>query len=162
MALLAACGEAPARSEKDSAQPAAVPSANAQSEDAGAASTSEPQALRCVPDSFGPGDTLTLTMNVPHGPFLAVVAPGDTWFYLIHAFRAGSTFNPSMVPPASFQSMSSFSIPADLRARPNVYGRDSLEPVFHRPGDYRIVLAEKLSTDFGPPPVECMITYRGR
>lgn len=162
MAFLAACGDGPNRSRQDSMELSAAPTVDTQPQPVSEITVTGPQSLRCDPGTFSSDDTLTLAMNAPHGAFLAVIAPGGRWFYLIHTFGGFPGYSPSVIPPQSFQVMPVYRIPASVRARPAIYGRDSLEAVFDRPGEYRIVLAEKLGTDYGPPPVECVVDYRGK
>jgi len=38
--------------------------------------------LRCLPSKLWLGDTLTLTMSVPHGRDLAIMSPDDKFFWL--------------------------------------------------------------------------------
>lgn len=121
----------------------------------------ERQALRCSPRSLRPADTLTLSMNVPHGSYLVVVDPTGTMFYLVHPFAANPpTHGPSLVSGERFRVMTSYRVPASVRAKPFVYGRDAIEPVFTREGAYRVQMGESMSTDFGSPPAECIVGYR--
>lgn len=160
-ALLEACEAGPSRSTRDSVALIAAPTVDTQTQAGGEKRTvTGPQSLRCVPRTLSSNDTLTLTMQAPHGAFLAVVAPDGGWFYLVHTFGGFQGYGPSLIPPESFQRTRVYRIAANVRARPAVHGRDSLEAVFDRPGEYRIVLAEKLATDHGPPPVECVVAYQ--
>lgn len=116
--------------------------------------------LRCGPESLHVRDTLTLTMQVPHGPYLAVTTPDRLMYFLIRPDFGDSVRFRSLVPSDSFRTMNSYRIPATIRAKPWVYGRESLEAVFEQPGIYRIQVGENLETDYGPLPTECRIVYQ--
>lgn len=123
-------------------------------------SVASPSSLTCTPETLRADDTLTLTMSVPHGQYLAVTEPGGTWFYLVYPqLQAGSPHS-SLVPSDAFRTMASYPIPVDVRARPRVYGKTLPEAVFVQPGRYRVRIGENLPSDYGPPVTDCYVTYR--
>jgi len=108
-----------------------------------------PPTLTCSPTNFGPTDTLTLRMSVPHGDYLIATQPGDSLFYIIYPQR-GPTRNYSLIPPEEFKQMQTLRLPPDVKAVPWYYGRDTtLAPLFPRPGNYVLTMGENLAGDSG-------------
>lgn len=102
--------------------------------------------LQCAPKTFSRRDTLTLRMDHPHGEYLMVVQPDSTMFFLVYP-------NPREAPSFLLMSSESFTeLPeirfrADVRSRPRIYGRDTLEPVFQKPGNYILETGHNLESD---------------
>ena len=115
------------------------------------------QALACSPTTFGPGDTVTVRMKTPHAGYLGINDPDGIPFFVI--YPGGSLRKDSAMPSETFENVSTFRLPADIKARPWVANRDVPEPVFTRPGTYRLLVGY-LETD-GTPPDECALRYRG-
>jgi hypothetical protein len=55
--------------------------------------------------------------------------------------------------------MGTLTLPADFRAKPNIYGRDTTELFFTQSGNYRLYLGENLESDFNPRSVACQIRF---
>jgi hypothetical protein len=116
--------------------------------------------LRCSPARLGPADTLTLAMRVPHGRELSVQNPAGDFFMLVLA-NPDAADGPMLMPAAAFRTLAEVRLPvASLRARPFVFGRDSTELVFARPGPYQVHVAEVLNTDDGTPVSTCTVQLR--
>jgi hypothetical protein len=112
--------------------------------------------LECTPKVFVRRDTITLRMEVPHGEYLGVTQPNGTPFYLIRPHPE----NPpdfSLVPSETFTTMPTIRLAADVRAKPLVYGRDTLEPVFHDPGTYVVEIGSNLESDMGSQIHKCTV-----
>ena len=119
-----------------------------------------PGALRCSPTTLGPADTLTLAMSVPHGRELSIQNPVGDFFNLVIA-EPQPADGPMLFPADTFRITPQVRLPvASLRAKPFVFGRDSAERVFSRPGTYRLSMAEVLNTDDGTPVTTCMVQLR--
>jgi hypothetical protein len=107
-----------------------------------------PASLTCYPTNFGPTDTLTLRMNVPHGDYLIATQPGDSLFYVIYPQRNVPSRKYSLIPPEEFKQMETLKLPADVKAVPWYYGRDTtLAPLFPRSGKYVLTMGENLAGD---------------
>ena len=118
--------------------------------------------MSCTPTTFGPGDTLTLRMNTPHGDYLTAKQPGDSLFYIIYPQFNVPRRRYSLIPSDSFKQTPTLRLPADLRAVPWYYGRDTtLVPFFTRPGKYVLTMGEKLEGDYGARAVRCSVTFTG-
>lgn len=118
------------------------------------------QAIACTPNALGLGDTLTLKMGTPHGNYLSIHSPNRTVYSLIYPMLGKPRRNYSLAPSEEFRNIGTFRVPADVRAIPLVYGRDTtLEPVFSQPGKYLIVLGENLASDYANRSSECTITF---
>jgi hypothetical protein len=115
----------------------------------------------CTPKSFGPRDTLTFRMETPHGDEMAVTTPDKTWYQFV--YRPGTpNENYSLAPGETFKTMSTLKVPADIRMPPAVYGRDTPEVVFNRPGQYVVVMGQNLHSDYTERPYICRITFSPR
>ena len=117
------------------------------------------EALTCSPRTIGRGDTLTVRMLTPHADYLGVDHPDGTLFFIVYPTYGDSTRKYSLIPSESFKTVATFQIPADIKAHPRVYGRDSVEPLFTRSGNYTIMLG-RLETDHGPPVVRCTVRFQ--
>jgi hypothetical protein len=85
-------------------------------------------------------------MATPHGEYLAVMQPDSTHFYLSYPHPTESR-NFFLVPSDSFAEMPTIRFRADVRSRPQIYGRDTLEPVFAKPGKYVLTIGHKLESE---------------
>jgi hypothetical protein len=102
--------------------------------------------LQCAPKTFTRRDTLTLRMVPPHGEYLMVVQPDSTKFYLVDPDpRDPSRF--LLMPSETFTRLPEIRFRADVRSKPQVYGRDTLEPLFRKPGEYILVVGHNLASD---------------
>jgi hypothetical protein len=115
--------------------------------------------LTCTPTTFGPNDTLTLAMKVPHGDYLIATQPGDSLFYVIYPERSGSTRNYSLIAPESFKQTAMLRLPGDVKAVPWYAGRDTtVAPLFPRPGKYVLTMGENLAGD-NARAASCRVTF---
>jgi hypothetical protein len=96
-------------------------------------------------------------MEHPHGEYLTVVGPDSTFFFLI---------SPNPEPPErllmsseAFTETSTIRFPADLTAKPAAYGRDTLEPVFTKLGNYVLTIGHKLETEHYSQVHRCTIRF---
>lgn len=107
-----------------------------------------PPSLTCSPTNFGPADTLTLRMNVPHGDYLIATQPADSLFYIIYPQRNVPSRKYSLIPPEGFKHMETLRLSPDVKSVPWYYGRDTtLAPLFPRPGKYVLTMGENLEGD---------------
>jgi len=112
--------------------------------------------LRCSPRRLWLGDTLTLNMSVPHGRDLAVLAPGDRFFWL----RSWEPNDEATTAKwYAFEKLSQLKI-VTTEAKGRVSTAD--EPIFTRTGWYRIRVSYNLETDDGTPVNECKVYYTHR
>ena len=102
-------------------------------------------AFQCAPKVFSRRDTITLRMKTPHGEYLAVNQPNGTIFYLIYPHPEPS--DPVLESSEAFVEIPTIRFRADLKARPRVYGRDTLEAVFREPGEYVLRIGHKLESE---------------
>jgi hypothetical protein len=118
-------------------------------------------ALSCAPKSLGPRDTLTLRMETPHGGELSIHSPDDVFYVVVAPEYDTSAARFAVVPNASFKTMSTLKVPADLRLPPRLYGRDTIpEPVFNRSGEYTVLMGENMASDHTGPPFICKISVQ--
>jgi hypothetical protein len=106
--------------------------------------------FECAPKVFTRSDTITLRAEVPHGGQLSVAQPDGTTFWLVSPPLKSDEgiSNYFLSDPETFRNTLILRFRADIRAKPYVYGRDSLEPIFRAPGDYKFTLGENLATEY--------------
>jgi hypothetical protein len=116
-----------------------------------------PPSLTCSPDNFGPNDTLSLHMSVPHGDWLIATQPGDSLFYVIFPQRNARQY--SLIPPEEFKQMETLKLASNVKAVPWYFGRDTiLAPLFPRPGKYVLTMGENLAGD-NARGASCTVTF---
>ena len=122
--------------------------------------TAPTKALTCTPAVVRARDTLTLRMKTPHGDYLAVTAPDGTMFFIVYPSLGSPTRKYSLVPSEPFRATSTLRLPADVRATPRIYGRDTiLETVFTQSGTYVLQMGANLESDFSSKPSECRVRF---
>ena len=112
--------------------------------------------LRCSPRRLWLGDTLTLNMSVPHGRDLAILGPGNKFFWL-------RSWEPN--DEATTASWYAFEKLRQLKiVTKEAKGRVSTddEPIFTKTGWYRVRVSYNLETDDGTPVNECRVYYTHR
>jgi hypothetical protein len=117
--------------------------------------------LVCSPKTFGPNDTLTLRMKVPHGDYLIADVPGGDLFYIVYPKLGDSTRKESILPSDAFKTMPMIRMPGDMKAKHWRYGHDTTEVLFGRPGKYVLWLGVNLEGDFNAHSDKCEVTFTG-
>jgi hypothetical protein len=102
--------------------------------------------FQCAPKQFTLRDTITLRAEVPHGGQLSVVTPDGTIYPLIFPLGEDPKTT-ALMPPATFENTLITRFRADIRQRPAIYGRDTVERIFRKPGDYTFILGSNLETE---------------
>lgn len=127
------------------------------------AASSVIQPISCTPTTFGSGDTLTLRMGTPHGNQLSIHSPDRTTYSVVYPTLGKPRRNYSLISSEEFRKIGTFPVPADVRAIPQVYGRDTiLEPVFTKTGKYLIVMGENLASDYSNRSTYCTVAFLSR
>lgn len=122
--------------------------------------TAPTQALTCSPSVLRARDTLTLRMKTPHGDYLTATAPDGTIFFIVYPSLGEPTRKYSLVPSEPFKATHTLRLPAEVRATPRVYGRDTiLETVFTQSGTYLLQMGANLESDFSSKPSECRVRF---
>jgi hypothetical protein len=112
--------------------------------------------LRCSPTRLWLGDTLTLNMSVPHGRDLAILAPGDKFFWL----RSWEPNDEATTAQwYAFEKLRQLKI-VTTEAKGRVSTED--ESIFTKTGWYRIRVSYNLETDDGTPVNQCRVYYTHR
>ena len=118
--------------------------------------------LSCEPAVVGQRDTLRLTMGLPHGPTFHIATPDGTPFIVVFHGEGERDRGQrrSLVPPDSFARLTRLDLAIGaLKAGAWVFGRDTNEKVFVRPGFYRLRVGSDMETD-GPIYAECVVRLR--
>jgi hypothetical protein len=116
--------------------------------------------LECLPRVIGPKDDLRIKMGQPHGSSMFISGPDQTPFIVV--FHPGSDrgARQSMMTPERFKALDEIGLKVStFKAGVWVFGRDTNENVFVKPGTYRIRVGDDMETD-GPSYAECLVTYR--
>lgn len=112
--------------------------------------------LRCSPRNLWLGDTLTLNMSVPHGRDLAILGPGNKFFWL----RSWEPNDEATTAKwYAFEKIRQLKI-VTTEAKGRVSTDDEL--IFTKTGWYRIRVSYNLETDDGTPVNECRVYYAHR
>jgi hypothetical protein len=116
--------------------------------------------LRCAPQSFAPGDTLTLTMRVPHGDYLTVTPPDGPTHFIVYPQWGNPRRRFSLIQSDDFKRVSTLRLPSDVRAIARVINRDTIpEPVFATPGKYILRMGEDFEGDYGNVAHTCLLNF---
>lgn len=114
--------------------------------------------LQCAPKMFSRRDTITMRMEVPHGEYLVVIQPNGTWFYLVYPHDVDGP-NYSLVPSDTFKAMPTIRFRGDVKGKPWVYGRDTLETVFQEPGKYVLETGANIASERGSQIWKCSVRF---
>ena len=106
-----------------------------------------PDTFACSPAKVERGGLVTLTMAVPHWPFLNVRDPDRTTFPLVFE-PMESYVGKSLVPIEQFPSIATlvFST-SSLQQVPFVAGSQAAVPVFSAAGTYSFLLTQEFASD---------------
>lgn len=118
--------------------------------------------LACSPEVVGRSDTLRMTLTLPHGRSFHIATPDGTPFIVIFHGEGQPDRGQrrSLVPPDSFAKLTRLALPVgSLSAGAWVFGRDTNERVFVRPGFYRLRVGSDMESD-GPVYAECVVRLR--
>jgi hypothetical protein len=116
--------------------------------------------LTCVPGTLRANDTLTLRMETPHGDYLTATQPDKTLFFIVYPRFDDPSRKFSLMPSEEFKTTASLRLPATFRAKPWIYGRDSTEQFFSRPGKYVLWVGENLESDINRHAVKCEVVFQ--
>jgi len=116
--------------------------------------------LTCVPGTLRANDTLTLRMETPHGDYLTATQPDKTLFFIVYPRFDDPSRKFSLMPSEEFKTTASLRLPATFRAKPWIYGRDSTETFFSRPGKYVLWVGENLESDINRHAVKCEVVFQ--
>ena len=103
--------------------------------------------LQCAPKVFSRTDTIAVRAEVPHGGYLVVLNPEHTTFYLVQPEGGHPETRGPLGSSETFMNSLITRFRADVRARPAIYGRDTLEPVFNAVGKYIIEVGDNLESE---------------
>ena len=118
--------------------------------------------LTCEPQLLRRQDVLTMRMPTPHGPTMMAIAPDSTQYLVVFHGEGGAdrARKKSLAPPETFAKTPELNLdPKLMTAAPRVFGRDTNEALFTKPGGYRLIVGSDLETD-GPRYAECVVQYQ--
>jgi hypothetical protein len=116
--------------------------------------------LRCIPNTFGPSDTLTLQMRTPHGDYLTVTPPKGTVHFIVYPQWGIPRRRYSLLPSEDFRRVATLKLPSNVQAIARVINRDTIpEQVFSEPGEYVLRMGENLEGDYGNVSYTCALHF---
>lgn len=120
-----------------------------------------PPTLRCAPQVARDGDTVVLSMAVPHPTELAVRHPDGTVFFLVYERTDSLPLGWKPIhPKKSFGDLHELRLKvSEATGTPWVSGRDVNERIFSKSGDYEFILTDVLETDADYPTFRCKVRY---
>lgn len=107
-------------------------------------------ALACSPDTLYWGDTLTITMSVPHERYLAIIDPDVIFHYIVWWQTEPRSGNEqiSLLDPKEFRNLKELKIVTNAtKASTRYHGKKENELIFSKPGVYTVMLADRLGVD---------------
>jgi hypothetical protein len=118
--------------------------------------------LKCAPRALGSGDTLVLSMSMPHPAELAVTHPDGTPFFLVYDPDSDTRADSGpLYPKDTFRRLREVRLRvAEATGTPWVGGREKNERIFTTPGIYEFRLTEILETE-DLPIYRCTVRYNG-
>jgi hypothetical protein len=122
--------------------------------------SSNSSALTCIPKILRAHDTLMLRMQTPHGDYLTANQPDGSLFFIVYPPFDDPSRKFSLMPSDQFKTTARLQLPADVRAIPWHYGRDTTEIFFRRPGRYVLWVGENLESDINRHAVKCEVVYQ--
>jgi hypothetical protein len=96
-------------------------------------------------------------MEHPHGEYLTVVGPDSMFFFLIRPDP--EPVERLLMSSNAFADTGAIRFLGDLRAKPAAYGRDTLEPVFTKVGNYILTIGHKLETEHASQIHKCTLRF---
>lgn len=125
----------------------------------GFAADADEGSMKCGPRSIAPGQSLRIDMPSRHAGELAIVAPDGDYFFV--AQRDVESSNASAIPSNLFEGISSLTISVDsFVAHRWRAGAVAYEPVFDKPGTYKVILGEPIESDATGNLQVCEVTFR--
>ena len=121
-----------------------------------------PPFLKCAPRVVSSGDTVVLSMAMPHPAELAVTHPDGTPFFLVYQPDAHPLAGSApLQTKEAFRRLREIKLRvADATGSPWVAGREANERIFTAPGVYEFRLTEILETE-DLPVYRCKVRYNG-
>ena len=103
--------------------------------------------LKCSPFKLKPGDTLTISMTVPHEKEIAIIGPDSTNYLL--SYRANITLvgstQFSVFDYDHFDTVKTVKLDVNTaEGSPYIRGKKSNEKIFTKSGRYKIILSSDL------------------
>jgi hypothetical protein len=115
--------------------------------------------LECSPKVFSRSDTITLHMDARHGEYLIVHSPDKTPFWLSYP-KPAEPPGFFLLSSGEFAQTPTLRFKADVRARPMVNGRDTLETVFSTPGTYTLEIGRNMEGDGASDIYKCTMRLK--
>jgi hypothetical protein len=117
--------------------------------------------ISCSPDTLFIGDTLTISLSLPHGGDFAVRNPSRTDYFLSQIGSNGET--PPLFATEDFLKLDTVRIITNrTKAVPYVHGKTIPELVFKKKGKYIFNVSDNLETDDGTLVYSCSVYFTNK
>ena len=120
--------------------------------------------LSCSSDTLYQGDTLTISMSVPHPKHLSIINPDRIHYYVVwwQLEPKQDDNRVSLLNPKEFTQIETLKIITDqTKASFRYHGSKDNEIVFTKTGEYTVLMVDQLSTDREQPRYTCTVYYQG-
>ena len=116
--------------------------------------------VTCSPRKLYRGDTLVITMPVPHGGDLAIVGPNKRYSFIVYYQPDKNSKQQPLISREKFETMAQLKI-ATNQIREMMWASDEKPNrlIFTRTGWYEVWLGANLETDDGTPVAKCRVYY---
>lgn len=116
--------------------------------------------ITCSPRKLYRGDTLIITVSVPHGGDLAIIGPDGRFSFIVYYQPDKNSKQQPLINRERFQSMAELKLATD-QIREMMWAADEKPNrlIFARTGWYEVRLSANLETDDGTPVAKCRIYY---
>jgi hypothetical protein len=126
-----------------------------------AAPAKDPRMLSCSPSVLTSRSVLTLHFALPHPAELSIQAPDGTSYLLVYDRGAAAIEQTPLVDKDSFRKMIKLKLRVSTAmGSPLVYGHDSNEFIFRKPGAYKVVLANVIQSDVIQDVYRCEVNLK--
>ncbi len=115
-----------------------------------ASSSSKENNIKCFPFKLKPGDTLTISMTVPHEKELAITDPDGTCFLLSYnpEFKTLHSLQFPILDYDHFDTVKTVALDVNtVEGSPYASGKKSNGKIFVKPGRYKILLSSNFHSE---------------
>jgi hypothetical protein len=126
----------------------------------GSGNVSLNEKITCSPRKLYRGETLVITMPVPHGGDLAIVGPNKSFSFIVYYQPDKKSKQQPLINRETFETMAQLKLATD-QAREMMWADDEKPSrlIFTRTGWYEVWLSANLETDDGTPVAKCRVYY---
>ena len=116
--------------------------------------------ITCSPRKLYRGDTLVITMSIPHGGDLAIMGPDRSFSFIVYYQPDKNSKQQPLIRREKFETMAQLKLATD-QIREMMWAEDEKPNrlIFTKTGWYEVWLSANLETDDGTPVAKCRVYY---